>query len=210
MNDNPLFSNKLAAAILVVLLVFLGLPVITHTFEALSGGHHDHHYEESNPFGLAYKPYEELVGVTSAPQTAEVEESLGCLLAAADISRGQRGAALCASCHSFEKGGANGTGPNLWNVVNRDIASVDGYGYTAALSGYGGAWTYENLDQYLYDSGAMVAGTAMAQKIRKSNKRADILAYLGSLSDSGQVAFPECVPPATETETAEADEASVG
>lgn len=199
---DSLFTNKLAAAILIVLLLFIGLPVISHTFIVLLEGHHgDHHYEEENPFGLAYTPYAELVGAAAAGAEEEEVVSLGCLLADADPARGERGAGICASCHSFNEGGANGTGPNLWNIVGRDIAGVAGFGYSSALEGLEGDWTYEKLDPYLYDSQAYVPGTQMAQKIRKDNKRADILAYLGTLTNGDPVPFPECVPPASDEDT---------
>ncbi|MEE4208677.1 MAG: c-type cytochrome [Parvularcula sp.] len=200
---DALFSNKLAAAVLVVLLLFIGLPVITTTLAEVFSGHHgEHHFEEENPFGLAYKPYAELVGGAEGAAAEEETVSLGCLMQEASAERGARAAAICQSCHSFEEGGANGTGPNLWNVVGRDIASVAGYSYSTALKGLDGAWTYENLDPYLYDSQGYVSGTQMAQKIRKDGKRADILAYLGSLTSGEAPAYPECAPtPAGDEET---------
>jgi cytochrome c len=186
----------------VVLLLFIGLPVITNTFSALLGGHHgDHHYEEENPFGLSYTPYAELVGAGDGAAAEEVEISLGCLLAEADAERGARSAGICASCHSFDKGGPQGTGPNLWDVVNRDIGSVDAYGgYSGALKAEEGVWSYDKLDGYLYDSQSYINGTQMAQKIRKDGKRADILAYLGTLKDGEPAEYPVCEPPAEEGE----------
>ncbi|NRA28890.1 MAG: c-type cytochrome [Parvularculaceae bacterium] len=191
---DPLFSNKLAAAALVTLLIAVGIPVVIHTFEVLAEGHHHDKHDEENPFHLAYIPYVELVGGGAAP-VEEEKISLGCLLANADPARGEKGAKLCASCHSLEAGGGNGTGPALWNLLDRAVGSVDGYGYTAALQGYDGAWSYEELDGYLYDSAAYINGTAMNQKIRKDNKRADILAYLGTLRDGGAAPYPVCEPP---------------
>ncbi|MEM1409252.1 MAG: c-type cytochrome [Pseudomonadota bacterium] len=192
---DPLFTNKLAGAALVTLIFAVGVPVIIQTMETLLSGHHgDHHYEESNPFDLSYVPYEELVG-GPAPAKEEVKVSLGCLLAEADPSRGQAAAALCTSCHSFDEGGGNMQGPALWNVVNRDVGGVDGYAYTSALQNFDGAWTYENLDAYLYNSQAYISGTAMAQKIGKDKKRANILAYLGTLKSGDPVPFPECEAP---------------
>lgn len=191
---DPLFGNKLAGAVLVVLLLFIGLPVISNTFLQIAAGHHGHHYEEENPFGLAYQPYETLIGAAPAAQDEEVKVSLGCLLAEASADRGARAAAACKSCHSLEAGGPNGTGPALWNVVGREIASVDGFAYTGALQEMGGDWTYDRLDQYLYDSQAYVSGTNMQQKIRKDEKRADILAFLGQQATDSPVPFPACEP----------------
>ena len=201
---DALFSNKLAAVVLIVLLLFIGLPVIVHTFEALLGGHHGHHeYDEENPFHLTVIPYETLVGGGEG-QVEEEEISLGCLLADADPARGARAGAICTSCHSLGQNGANGTGPRMWGVVGRDIGGLEDYnGYSAAIRTFGGQWTYESLDAYLYNSASFMPGTNMAQQVRKDNKRADILAFLGTLREGDPMPFPECVPPAAEEEMAE-------
>ncbi|MBB4657947.1 c-type cytochrome [Parvularcula dongshanensis] len=188
---DPLFGNKVAAAILVVLLLAVGLPVIVTTFAELAAHLGTHHDEEAPyPGGVVYFPGTLEV---SAETEAEPVVDLGTLMASADAERGARGAAICSSCHSFDKGGPNGTGPHLWDVVGREVASVPGFSYSSAMSGLGGDWTYEKLDALLENSQGYIPGTQMAQKIRKADKRADILAYLGSLSDD-PVPFPEPAP----------------
>ncbi len=183
MND-PLFGNKLAAALLVALLLFFGLPQLASSLVG-GGAHHGGHGGELH---LAY-PIEFETGGPGGDEPVAVVD-LGSLLANASASSGERKGALCKSCHSFEKGGANGTGPNLWDIVGRQVASVDGFNYSTALEDFGGEWTYERLDEYLKNSQGYIPGTAMVQRIGKDDQRADILAYLGSLSDS-PVAFPE-------------------
>ncbi|MEO1042234.1 MAG: c-type cytochrome [Pseudomonadota bacterium] len=203
---DPLFTNKLAGAVLVTLLMFVGLPVIFNTIQTLAGGHHgDHHGSEDNPFALAYVPYSNLQ-VAGGPQEEVVKVSLGCLMAEASAERGARGALVCTSCHSLEQGGGNGTGPALWGIMGRQVASVGGFGYTSALQGLGGDWDFEKMDAYLANSQAFVPGTQMVQKISKEGKRADILAYLASLTDGEALAFPECIPPAVEEEEVAAAE----
>ena len=66
----------------------------------------------------------------------------------------------------------------------RDVASVSGYGYTAALQAAGGQWTYDRLDAYLKNSQEYIPGTAMVQRFPQDDRRADILAYLATLSDN--------------------------
>ena len=189
---DPLFGNKIAAAVLVTLLIAAGLPSIISTMTGVFGGHHGHEADEENPFGLAYIPTDIKIGGAGATEE-EPEPDLGTLLANASAQRGERAAGLCAACHTFEKGGANGIGPHLYGVVGRDIANVSGFGYSGALQDLEGEWTYEKLDHFLENSQAYVPGTQMAQMIRKPEKRADILAYLGSLSDD-PVPFPEPAP----------------
>ena len=187
MND-PLFFNKFAAAVLTALLMFFGLPQLADAL--LGGGHHGGgHGKELH---LAY-PIDYQVDVN--PGDAPVKMDLGTLMASATMTVGERRAALCKSCHTFEEGGANGTGPNLWNIVGRQVATVPGFNYSSALKEFGGVWTYERLDGYLANSQGYVPGTAMVQRFPKDDQRADILAYLGSLSAS-PLPFPEPAPPA--------------
>ncbi|MEM9421967.1 MAG: c-type cytochrome [Pseudomonadota bacterium] len=194
---DPLFGNKLAAAGLITILLAFGLPIIINTLGTVFGGHHGHHgHDEGNPFGLAYIPAEiKLEGAAAAPPKPKLD--LGTLLASASVDRGRKAAALCGACHTFDEGGANGIGPNLWNVVGREKGNVSGFGYSAALLAFGGSWSYEELNAYLENSSAFMPGTQMAQMVRKENKRADLLAYMASLS-SEPVPFPAPAPPAEE------------
>lgn len=199
-NKDPLLSNKIAGAILAALLLIFGLPQLTAAI--FGGGHHGGGHDEE--LHLAYCCVE--LETSTAAVTEEAPADLGTLLATASVSGGERRAALCKSCHTFEEGGANGTGPNLWNVVNRPVAGVSGFNYSSALREFGGEWSYERLDGYLKDSQEYVPGTAMVQRFRKDDQRADLLAYLGSLS-ANPVAYPEpvVVEEAVETETDNAE-----
>lgn len=185
MND-PLFFNKIAGALLVAAILIFGLPQLTHRiFDGHGGGHHD----EEHAWPFPHYPEMDL-GISANAAEAEAPPDLGTLLAAASASGGERRAALCKSCHTFEQGGAQGTGPNLWNIVGRPVASVSGFNYSSALQELGGEWTYERLDGYLKDSQAYLPGTAMVQRFARDDQRADLLAYLSTLSPN-PVPFPE-------------------
>ena len=54
----------------------------------------------------------------------------------------------CAACHAFDEGGSAKLGPPLWGVIGRDIASVEGFAYSAALAGKVGVWDYQTLDAF--------------------------------------------------------------
>src|SRR5690606_28834092 len=47
-----------------------------------------------------------------------------------DAGAGENTFKKCASCHTPENGGANKVGPNLWDIVNRPIASHEGFSYS--------------------------------------------------------------------------------
>ncbi len=106
------------------------------------------------------------------------------LLAQADAKRGEKVSRKCVSCHTFNKDGKNRIGPNLWNIVNRKTASHQGFAYSSAMKKHGGAWGYKKLFAYLEKPRSVVRGTSMSfAGIRKERQRADLLAYLRSLSD---------------------------
>lgn len=127
---------------------------------------------------------------------------LGTLLAAADPARGAGTAKLCSACHTFDQGGANRVGPNLWAVVGKDVAANAGFAYSSALSAHPGAWSYEELDRYLASPTRAIPGNKMAfAGIRNPRDRANLLAYLGTLGSAGvPKPAPQPAPAAAPTE----------
>lgn len=116
---------------------------------------------------------------------AEPDKPIAVLLASASVEKGATAAKKCAACHTFEKGGASKVGPNMFGVLNRAKASGTGFAYSDAMKAKGGTWTYEDLDKFLKNPKAEVAGTKMAfAGLNKDTERADVIAYLRSLADS--------------------------
>jgi cytochrome c len=118
------------------------------------------------------------------PAVAPIEERLK----SADAGRGQKGFSKCSSCHTPEKGGAAKVGPNLWGVVAGPKAHVEGFKYSPDMADRGKAgekWAYADLDKFLADPKGFIKGTAMGfAGIKDPADRADVIAYLRSLSDS--------------------------
>ena len=113
------------------------------------------------------------------------------LLAKADPAKGQANVKVCQSCHSFDKDGVAKVGPPLWGVVGRPMASIAGFAYSDGLKKMGGHWTFEEINKFITKPGADVSGTKMSYPGESDpHKRADILAYLQTLSDS-PVPFPK-------------------
>lgn len=107
------------------------------------------------------------------------------LLASADVAAGESVARACAACHSFDKGGRNGVGPNIWNKIGNDIASKEGFNYSDALAGLEGVWTYEALDAYLYAPADYAPGNRMAYRgVKDTQDRANLIAWMRTLSDT--------------------------
>ena len=122
---------------------------------------------------------------TPEPVAADAEEveNIVAGVPLGDATKGERAARACASCHTFDKGGRNGVGPNLWGVVGRDIASIEGARYSDVLKEMEGSWTLESLDAFIKNPREFARGTTMGIGAPQDKKRADILAYLQTLTD---------------------------
>jgi cytochrome c len=105
------------------------------------------------------------------------------LLAKADPKKGEEIAKVCAACHTFNKGGPNKIGPNLWDITNEAMAEVPGYQFSAAMEAHKGEkWDVEKLNRWLWNPQSMIKGTKMTfAGIPDAPKRADVIAYLESL-----------------------------
>lgn len=128
------------------------------------------------------------------------------LLASADPKAGEQYARrVCAACHTFEKGGKHGVGPNLYGVVGGPHAHESDFNYSPALAKLKGQpWTYEDLNKWLYKPSAYAPGTRMSfAGITNDKQRADVIAYLRTLSDN-----PPPLPSPEEAQKAAATPAS--
>lgn len=161
------------------------------------------------------KPGFEIAAAEGAAPAAGGKEAavvvpIATLLASADPARGANVFKRCAACHTGEKGGANKVGPHLWDVVNRPVATVEGFSYSAAMKEFsqGGkeVWNYDHLNQFLTSPKGFIKGTAMGfAGDKKDNERADLIAYLRTLSDNpAPLPAPEAAAPAGEATPADA------
>ena len=120
-----------------------------------------------------------------AKEAAAPSEPIEKLLQTASVEKGAAAAKKCAACHTFEKGGPNRVGPNLFGIVERARASEAGFNYSAAMKGKGGKWTFDDLNKFIASPKGFVPGTAMGfAGVPKDSERADIIDYLHTLADS--------------------------
>lgn len=102
------------------------------------------------------------------------------LYSAADAAAGEKVFGKCKACHKLD--GADATGPHLNGVVDREIASVAGFGYSTSLSEHKGTnWTPETLFAFLESPKAFAANTKMSfAGLPKPEDRANLIAFLAT------------------------------
>lgn len=179
---DPLGMNKWMAAILAsVLLILL---VNTYTDSVFGTGHGEGDHEMAYAIDVPEGATAEAVAEVAAPTIAE-------LMVTADAGKGARQFAKCKACHTVDAGGKNGTGPNLYNLLGSAVGGVDGFRYSAALTGTGATWDYETLNAWLNSPKGTFPGTTMSfAGLKKDDQRADLIAFLRAASDA-PMALPE-------------------
>ena len=95
-----------------------------------------------------------------------------------NVSKGKKVFGKCKACHKLGDG-ENGTGPHLYKIIGRKIASATGFKYSGSLKGLEGAWTQDELNEFLTKPSNYAPGTAMSfAGLGKVNDRANLVAYL--------------------------------
>jgi cytochrome c len=141
-------------------------------------------------------------GGEAAPAAAVVP--IAKLLASADAKAGETVFKKCQSCHDVTKGGPNKIGPNLYGLVDRPIASHEGFAYSSPMKDFskGGSekWTFDHLNHFLLAPKKQIPGTAMGfAGLPKEQDRANVILYLHTLADA-PVPLPDPNAPDTVTQ----------
>ncbi len=119
--------------------------------------------------------------------TADEEEDLATLLAAANPERGRRLYIQCRACHTLAADGNQLLGPNLRGFLGRPAGAAPGYAYSEALLAADLTWTPETLDEWLRNPTDLIPDNKMIfAGIRKARDRADLIAWLLEESAAGE------------------------
>jgi cytochrome c len=167
--------NKIIASVLTALIVAMLSGLLAEQFV--------------RPNELAHPVF--VVAGTAVPTSAPTEQAaapalapIEPLLAKGDATKGQQLTTVCQVCHSFEKGGPNKIGPDLWNVVGQPIGEGrNGYAFSDALEQHKGqVWDVDKLNEWLDSPQHFAPGTKMTfAGFPQAQYRADVIKYLESL-----------------------------
>jgi cytochrome c len=165
--------NKIIGAVLGTCLVLL---VTSFTASALFAPN----MSEKPGFAIAAKEAEGGAKEAAAAPSEPIEK----LLQTASVDKGAAAAKVCQACHTFDKDGPNRVGPNLYGIVGDKKGEGRNFNFSAAIKAKGGSWSIEDLNQFIANPKGYIPGTAMGfAGISRDSQRADVLAYLNSLSD---------------------------
>jgi cytochrome c len=169
--------NKIIASVLTAMIIAMVTGIIASSFVR------PRHLEKA-----AYLPPGAEEGAQAPPaggaeQTAAAIEPIEPALAKADPKHGEQVAKVCLQCHTFDKGGANKIGPNLYGIMEENIAAVPNYQFSQALAAHKTEkWDPDKLNVWLHKPQQFAKGTKMTfPGLPKVQDRADVVAYLESL-----------------------------
>lgn len=205
---SDLTFNKIAGGLLATGLVIFGLRELTSIV-----------FEQEPPEKAGYA----VTVAESAAEgpAAEVAPDWGTVIPVASIEVGKAISAKCASCHTFDAGGANGTGPNLYGTLGKKPGSHPGFTYSAGMTEFSAThpvWTWDQVDEFIKAPQKHIPGTKMTfVGLKKQEDRIAMIAYLHSLGSTLPVPAPkpaeapvvEAAPADAAAPTAEAAPAAV-
>lgn len=182
--------NKIGGWVLAALIAVLGLSIVTGFVYKPA------HVEQK---GYIVEGVEEEGGAEAGP-AKEADKPIAFYLATASAEKGAAQFKKCAGCHTINKGGPAGSGPNLWGIMGAKHAHQAGFAYSDAIKSIAGPWDWDAMDHWLKSPKAYAPGTKMSfAGISKPQDRAALLVYLNTQSDK-----PLPLPPVPAEEPAAA------
>lgn len=180
MSDSGIEINKIAGAVLLAGVIAMVTGLASEALYTGSIGEHEAHEAKR---GYVIEGAES----GGETETAQVEEAkpvdIAPFMATADAKAGEGLIKKCTACHTFDKGGRNGVGPNQWGLVGSHFAHNPDYSYSAALQAMKDKrWGVQELSEFLANPKKYIPGNKMSfAGIKDPQERANLIAYLSTL-----------------------------
>ncbi len=174
--SDDLFWNKVFGAILGTLLLLFGVRQVSEMI-----------FTSKPPLKAGYAIAVQETAASGA-EPADVPPDWGTVLASASVADGATVANKCKSCHNFDNGGPNQTGPNLWGVIGRKPGSHPGFAYSSAMTGFGAkvpVWDFQHVYNFITGPQNYLDGTKMSfVGLKQRQDRINVIAWLRQQSSS--------------------------
>jgi cytochrome c len=169
--------NKIAGAVLATALFVM---VVRIAGEAI------YHVEAPEKQGYIVEGVEEHPGTGGPVKPAEEPiPDFAAVIPTANAAAGEQVATRCVQCHTWNKGGPNKIGPNLFGIIGRVRASHAGFSYSPAMQKHTGSWSYEDLYKYIHQPAKFIPGNKMAfAGVPKPQDRLNLIAFMRTWADS--------------------------
>ena len=181
--SDELGTNKILGAVLATGLAIFGLGELSNIIFK---------YEAPAKMGYAIVPAADASGGGAAAVEPPID--WGTELPKADVAAGKVITAKCQSCHNFDQGGPNMTGPNLFGVLGRPPGSHPGFAYSDGMKAFGAkqpVWDFVHVNDFIEGPQKYIDGTKMTFiGLKQRQDRINVIAYLHTLGSNLPIPAP--------------------
>lgn len=173
--------NKIIGALLLAAIVAMVSGFVAMGLYTGSIGEHGH-AEAKRGYTIPGAETADAAG-GSAPAAVEKPVDIMPLMASADAAAGEAQLKKCTACHTFDKGGKNGVGPNQFGLFGSRFAHKTDYSYSEAMKAkHDQVWNEQALSDFLANPKKSVPGNKMSfAGMKNPQDRANLIAYLKTL-----------------------------
>lgn len=173
---NKVIGAVLLASVVAMVCGFVAMGLYTGS---ISSEHEEHEAKR----GYTVAGAEEADAPAGEAKAEEAPVDIMPLIANADLAAGEAQLKKCTTCHTFDRGGKNGVGPNQFGLVGAHFGHKDDFNYSDAIkSKHDQVWTEQALSEFLTNPKKYIPGNKMAfAGIKKPEDRANLIAYLKTL-----------------------------